>query len=52
MTLREWLVHLVAWLRMFPLPNGDGHCWIGKAGDAHCWCLVCGADKADEVDDE
>lgn len=52
MTLRQWLVHLVAWLRMFPLPNDDGHCWVGRAGERECFCLVCNAEKTEEEDGE
>lgn len=50
MTLSQWLRHLVAWLRCFPLPNDSGHCWIGEAGEPHCWCLVCDAEKDEEED--
>jgi len=48
MTLRQWLVHLWCWLRTFPLPRDDDHCWIGKAGDTHCICLVCDAEKDED----
>jgi hypothetical protein len=41
MTFRQWLDHLISWLRSFPTKSDDSHCFIGRVGSSIETCLIC-----------
>lgn len=48
MTLRQYLIHLWWWLRMFPPPSHDEHVMVGVVGDRALECMVCHAEGVDD----
>jgi len=52
MTMHQWLTHLWCWLRNFPLPRADDHCYTGIAGSGRYQCLICGGEMVEEEEGE
>lgn len=52
MTLKQYLIHLWRWLRLFPFPNDDAHVYIGEFGNKEYECMDCGRKKIDVAEPE
>ena len=48
MTIKQYVAHLLFWIRSFPAWDINEHTTVGPAGGGIYYCLICGFEERDE----